>query len=106
MCAAEGLWRHTDFMKLWIGQTVSAFGSHITGSGLPLAAVLVLNATPAQMGLLSALGGAPVLVVSLLAGVWIDRLRRRPVLIVTDIGRALILITIPMAAVLHVLTIE
>src|SRR5258706_43432 len=76
MRSAEGLWRHVDFMKLWIGQTVSEFGSRITRDGLPMAAVLTLNATPAQMGLLSALGGAPFLVGSLLAVVCVGLIRK------------------------------
>jgi len=54
----SGLWRHADFMKLWAGQTISELGSRITRDGLPLAAVLVLGATPAQMVVLTALGSA------------------------------------------------
>jgi predicted MFS family arabinose efflux permease len=98
-----GLWNNTDFVKLWLGQTVSNFGSGITGIALPLTAVLVLAATPAQMGILGALDGAAVLVIGLLAGVWVDRVRRRPLLIATDLGRAFILSTIPLAALLGVL---
>jgi Na+/melibiose symporter-like transporter len=98
-----GLWNNTDFVKLWLGQTVSNFGSGITGIALPLTAVLVLAATPAQMGILGALDGAAVLVIGLLAGVWVDRVRRRPLLIATDLGRAFILSAIPLAALLGVL---
>src|SRR5947209_5675974 len=101
-----GLWRNVDFVKLWIGQTVSNAGSGITSVALPLTAVLVLSATPAQMGILNALDGLAVLLIGLFAGVWVDRLRRRPVLIATDLGRALLLGTIPLAAFLHVLRIE
>ena len=101
-----GLWRHADFMKLWTGQTISEFGSLITRDGLPLTAVLTLGASPAQMGLLSALGSAPVVLVGLFAGVWADRLRRRPILIAADLGRALILGTIPLAALLGWLRVE
>jgi predicted MFS family arabinose efflux permease len=93
-----GLWRHPDFMKLWTGQTISTLGSHITGSGLPLAALLVLSASPAQMGVLAAVGSFPVLLVGLVAGVWVDRLRRRPIMIAADLLRALLLLTIPIAA--------
>ena len=95
-----------DFTKLWLGQTVSALGSGIGGTALPLAAVLVLKATPIQMGLLVAISTAPVLVVGLPAGTWVDRLRRRPVLIAADVGRAVLLASIPLAALLHVLDIE
>jgi MFS family permease len=102
----SGLWRNADFVKLWIGQTISNAGSGITGVALPLTAVLALSATPAQMGILNALDGLAVLLISLFAGVWVDRLRRRPVLIATDLGRALLLGSIPLAAFLHVLRIE
>src|SRR5205807_7866820 len=100
-----GLWNNPDFVKLWLGQTVSQFGSGITGIALPLTAVLVLAATPAQMGILGALDGIAVLVIGLLAGVWVDRVRRRPLLIATDLGRAFLLSTIPLAALLGVLRI-
>src|SRR6266487_1944464 len=100
-----GLWKNSDFVKLWLGQTVSHFGSGITGIALPLTAVLILAATPAQMGILGALDGVSVLVIGLLAGVWVDRVRRRPLLIAADLGRAFILSTIPLAALLGVLGI-
>ena len=95
-----------NFALLWIGQTIAAFGSRITREGLPLTANLVLRATPGQMGLLAAAGTLPVLLIGLLAGVWVDRLRRRPILIIADISRALLLGTVPLAAVLGVLRIE
>jgi MFS family permease len=101
-----GLWRHPDFMKLWLGQTVSQFGSHITGAALPFVAFLTLGATPVQLGILGAMGSLPILLFGLVAGVWVDRLRRRPILIGADLGRALILGTIPLAAVLGALRIE
>jgi predicted MFS family arabinose efflux permease len=92
------LWGNPDFVKLWTGQTVSKFGTHITYAAMSATAVLVLQATPAQMGLLGAFGGVPVLLFSLLAGVWVDRLRRKPILITADLGRALILLSVPAAA--------
>lgn len=101
----RGVLRSPDFLKLWGGQTISALGSHITGGGLPLLAVITLKATSTQMGILSAVSGVPVLLFSLLAGVWVDRLRRRPILIAADIGRALLLATIPLGAMLGWLTI-
>src|SRR3989440_7231968 len=100
-----GLWKDSDFVKLWLGRAVSNFGSGITGIALPLTAVLVLGATPIQMGILGALDGVAVLVIGLLAGVWVDRLRRRPLLIAADLGRAFVLGTIPLAALLGVLGI-
>ncbi len=101
-----GLWRSSDFVKFWLGQTVSRFGSGITGIALPLTGVLLLAATPSQMGILSALDGAAVLAIGLFVGVWVDRVRRRPLLIATDLGRAFILGTVPLAALFGVLHIE
>jgi MFS family permease len=94
----KGLWSNRDFLKLWTGQTISILGTHITAGGLPLLAVITLQSTPLEMGILQAVGGTPVLLFSLAAGVWVDRLRRRPVMIAADLGRALILATIPLAA--------
>lgn len=79
----------TDFFKLWAGQTISQFGSWLGALGL--LAILTLDATPAQMGTLATLLAAPNLLIGLLAGVWVDRLRRRPLLIGADLGRALLL---------------
>jgi predicted MFS family arabinose efflux permease len=101
-----GLWRHPDFLKLWGGGAVSALGSGVSGIALPLTAVLALGATPGQMGLMVAAERVPVLVFGLLAGVWLDRVRRRPVLIGTDVGRALVLGSVPVAALLGALRIE
>lgn len=95
----RSLWSNPDFLKLWSGQTISELGSRITREGLPWTAVLTLHAGSVQMGLLSAVGGAAVLLFGLVAGVWVDRLRRRPILIAADLGRALLLATIPAAAV-------
>jgi MFS family permease len=100
-----GLWRHPDFAKLWVAHTVSGLGTGITGQALPFTALLVLGASAGDMGLLAACAGAPVLLVILFAGVWADRLRRRPILIAADIGRAALLVTIPAAAVLGVLSL-
>ncbi len=87
-----------DFLKLWSAQAISELGSRITREGIPLTALLVLHAGAVRMGLLNALGGIAVLVFGLAAGVWIDRLRRRPVLIAADLGRAALLASIPAAA--------
>jgi len=101
-----GLWRHADFAKLWTGQTISLFGSQITLLALPVTAVLILNATPLQMGLLTAAGTVPSLLLGLFVGAWVDRYRRRPILIAADLGRAALLAAIPLAALLGVLHIE
>ena len=84
-----GLWRHPDFMRLWVGQTISEFGSMM--GALSLLAILALDASPMQMGLLETLRAAPALLLGLFAGVWVDRRRRRPLLIGADVGRFLLL---------------
>ncbi len=101
-----GLWRNPDFLKLWTGQSVSLFGSLITRVALPLTAVLTLGATPLEMGLLRAAEMAPGLLVGLVAGAWVDRLRRRPIMILTDLGRAALIASVPLTAVLGALRIE
>lgn len=101
-----GLWRRPDFRLLWAGQTVSQFGSQITLLALPLTAVLVLGATPLQMGLLGAAESAPLLLLSLFAGVWVDQHRRRPLLIGADLGRPALLLLIPLAVALGHLRLE
>jgi MFS family permease len=100
------LWRHREFLKFWAGSAVSSVGSEVTALAVPLIAALTLEATPWQMGLLSAAGSAPVLLVGLFAGVWVDRVRRLPVMIAADLGRAALLLIIPLAAVTGALRIE
>lgn len=101
-----GLWRHSDFVKLWTGQTISMFGSRISFLALPLTAVLVLEATPAQMGLFTAANSLPSLLLGLFVGVWVDHYRRRPILIAADVGRGLLLLIIPLAAVFGILHLQ
>ena len=104
-----GLWRHTDFLKLWSGQTISLFGTWATP--YTLAAILIFHVTAPQIALLTAARYAPGLVVGLFAGVLVDRVRRRPLMIVADIGRALLIGSLPVAAVVgrlslaHLLTV-
>jgi predicted MFS family arabinose efflux permease len=99
-----GLWRNPDFVRLWAGQTVSAFGSMFGALGLT--ALIYLDATPVQLGLLAAAQGLPVLLFATVAGVWVDRLPLRPLLIVADLGRAAVLLTVPVAALFGALHIE
>jgi MFS family permease len=94
-----------EFLKFWAGQTISVFGSQITALALPLTAVLVLNASSSQMGVLNALGILPFILVGLFAGVWADRARRRPILMAADFVRFLLLGSIPLAALGGFLTI-
>ena len=96
--AETGLLRDPDFLKLWTGQAISQIGSSITSIGLPLVAVLILHASPLEMGILGGVSGASVLLFGLFAGAWADRLRRRPILIAADFGRALVVGSVPLAA--------
>lgn len=100
------LWRNADFLKLWSAETVSLFGSQITVLALPLTAVLTFHASAAQVGILQAAGFAPFLLFTLFLGVWIDRHNRRPVLIFSNAGRAILLGLIPLGAFFHLLRIE
>ncbi|MFF5981741.1 MFS transporter [Streptomyces olindensis] len=85
------LWRNADFRRLWVGQTASQLGEHATLVVLPLFAVLTLHAGPGQLGVLRAVGQAPILLLSLFAGAWVDRWRTRTTMVLTDAGRALAL---------------
>lgn len=100
-----GLWHHKDFLKLWGAQTTSIFGTQLASLAYSLTAVLTLQATPFQVGLLNAAGAASAALVGLFAGVMADRIRRRPLLILADLGRAVLAATIPVAFVLGVLHI-
>ena len=102
----DGLWRHPDFLKLWAGHTVSLAGSLVGRFALPLVAILTLDASPGEVALLRMADHLPGVVIGLVAGVWVDRLRRRPLMIWTDVGRALLLLSIPLAAVLGLLTLD
>jgi len=99
------LWANRDFLWLWAAQTVSQFGSEITGLALPLVAIIVLDATTFEVAALAVVDWLPFFLFSLPAGVWIDRLQRRPILIAADWGRALALSSIPLAYLFDVLTL-
>jgi len=100
------LWRHVDFLKLWTGQTISELGSVVTRTAIPLVALLVLGAGPTEMALLVVAGSLAILLVGFFAGAWVDRLRRRPLLIGTDAIRSLLLLSIPIAYAAGVLRME
>ena len=102
----RGLWRSKDFRTLWLSLTVTAFGAQITNLALPLTAALLLHATPLQMGVLVALETLPFALVSLHAGVLLDRVRKLPVVIASDIARGTALLAIPVAAFTGSLQIE
>ncbi len=100
-----GLWRHRDFMLLWAGQSVSEIGSAVTIVALPLVAVVVLHATTFEVGLLSAAGSACFLLVALPAGLVVDRVAKRRLMIACDAARMLILGSVVIAAAFRVLTL-
>jgi MFS family permease len=102
----RSLWRHPDFMKLWTGQTVSEFGSVVTRTALPLVAILTLHATAFEVGILVVSGSIAVLLVGLFAGALVDRSRRKPLMIGSDAIRAVLLLSIPAAALTGSLRIE
>jgi MFS family permease len=94
-----------DFAKLWAGESVSLIGTQVTQFALPLVAILSLNATVLEVGVLNALRFVPVILLSLFAGVWLDRRRRRPVLIACALGSSLLIGLVPLASVTGLLSI-
>jgi MFS family permease len=103
--APATLWRHRDFRHLWAAETVSQVGTQITLVALPVLAVTILHATPFEMGVLTALETLAFLVIGLPAGAWVDRWRRKRVLVVNDLVRAIALASLPVAWWLDVLTL-
>jgi MFS family permease len=101
-----GLWRHRDFLNLWGAETISLLGSQVSQLALPLVAIIVLEASAFEVALLGVIEFAPFILISLPAGVWVDRLRRRPILISADLGRAGLLASIPLAYWADALTIS
>jgi MFS family permease len=100
-----GLWRSPDFLKLWGGQSISELGTAITALALPLLAISVLHASPFEVGLLGALQALSYPLLGAVAGVWVDRLPRRPIMIVCDAARMLVLGSIPFSYfILHTLS--
>jgi MFS family permease len=99
------IWRERQFRRFWAGQTISMVGSGVTDFALPLVAVITLQATPGQMGVLRALGSAPGIFVGLLAGVWVDRASRQRLLIVTELAAAALIASVPLSYALHTLSL-
>ncbi|HYI75311.1 MAG TPA: MFS transporter [Gaiellaceae bacterium] len=100
-----GLWRHGDFLKLWSAETISQFGSQIDDLAFALVAILVLDASAFEVAVLGTVLFLPFMLFTLPAGVWVDRLPRRPILIIGDFGRAALYATVPIAYVADVLTL-
>ncbi|HEX6358986.1 MFS transporter [Actinophytocola sp.] len=101
----SSLWRHRDFLLLWSGETISQTGAQISLVAVPLTAISALNAGPTEVSLLTALQYAPVVLITLFAGVWLDRHRRRPVLIWTNLARFLLIMLIPVSYLTDVLSL-
>lgn len=99
------LWNNPDFLRLWAAQGLSAIGTRFTREGLPIIAALSLGATAMDLGLLVALSALPGVLLSPFVGAWIDRTRRRRVLIMADLVRAAALVSLPMAAWYDAITI-
>jgi MFS family permease len=100
-----GLWRQGDFLRLWAAETVSQFGTQVSQLAIPLVAIIVLHASAFEVAALGAIEFLPFTLFALPAGVWVDRLPRRPILVVADLGRAVALVSIPLAYAFDVLTI-
>ena len=94
----NGLWRNADFVRLWTSLTITHFGGQITFLALPLTAALLLDATPFEMGVLTALESIPFALFGLFAGVLVDRAPKLPIIVWSDIGRALALLVVPLCA--------
>jgi MFS family permease len=101
-----GLWAHPDFVRLWAGTTTSTFGSLIGQLALSFTAISFLHASAGEVAVLGACQLVPGFLASPFAGVWVDRLRRRPVMIIADAGRAAALFSVPLAAAFHSLSLE
>jgi MFS family permease len=102
----SGVWQSADYSRLWGASVISAFGSSVTQLAVPLLAATTLQATPAQMGLLVASNSLPILLLGLLAGTWLDRRTKLPVMILTDLVRGVLLLALPVAWFLGVMRIE
>lgn len=103
--APAGLLRHRDFRFLWMGDTVSVFGVQFVWFAMPLLAVTVLGANELQMGILGALESLAFLLIGLPAGAWVDRWRKKRVIVLGDLSRGALLLTIPLAFLAGVLSI-
>ncbi|MGC5030971.1 MFS transporter [Micromonospora sp. DT229] len=101
-----GLWRHADFRRYWLSQTVSRTGTNVAELVLPLAAITMFDASAQQLGWINSAAFAPYLLISLWAGVWIDRRRKRSLLVTAEIGRVLALAAIPALALAGLLQVN
>ncbi|GAA2677526.1 MULTISPECIES: MFS transporter [Actinosynnema] len=101
----KSLWHNGDFMKFWVGETVSLLGTQVTILALPLTAIHSLDATDSQVGVLRFVQLAPYLGLALILGIWVDRVRRRQVMLWTNAARMALIGLIPLLYALDQLTI-
>ncbi|MCO5216564.1 MAG: MFS transporter [Thermomicrobiales bacterium] len=99
----SGLWNNQDFIRFWIGETIANFGGQLGAIALPIIAAVTLGANPFQMGLLSASGSLPRMLVGIFAGTWVDQRKRRPIMINVNLLRAGVLLVIPIASIFGIL---
>lgn len=100
------IWKHRDFRRLWIGETISEVGGSLSHFALPIVAVVTLQVTPGQMGLMRGLGSVPNVLIGLLAGAWVDRVRRQRLLIGLNLVAAALVASVPVAHALGTLSVE
>src|SRR5258708_39059740 len=101
----ETLWRNTDFLKFWSGEALSLFGTQVTTLALPLTAMIIFKASPQQVGLLRFLQLVPYLFLALVFGVWADRSRRKPIMLLANTARMLLIGLVPLLSHFHRLSI-
>src|SRR5437870_4007512 len=104
--SSASVWRHPQFLRLWLGQSVGLGGASMSALAVPLTAILVLHAGPVEVGLLTSMGLLPWLALGLPAGVWADRVSSRRLIVGADLARAFVLLTLPLATLLHLLRLE
>src|SRR5215471_9326037 len=101
----NGLWQHRDFLWFWTGDTITQFTGAISNYALPIVAVLVVEVTPFQLGLLDALAFLAFPTMGLFVGVWVDRMKRKPIMIIANIIQVIALGSVPLAYLLGSLNV-
>src|SRR5436309_5350276 len=101
----SAIWSQRQFVRFWLGETISMIGSSVSGFALPLVAVITLHATPGQLGVLRAIGSVPGIVLGLFAGVWVDRVSRQRLLITTELIAAALIVSVPVSYVMGSLSL-
>ncbi len=100
----QSLWHHPNFLKLWLSESISQFGSQFTGLAFPFTAIIFLKAGAAELGWLAFIGSLPWLILGLVIGVWVDRHRKQRIMVSSNLMRGTLLATIPIVAFTGLLT--